>query len=90
MPLPGQCQTNQRAELYAVLHVLENYPPGVNIHTDSQYVFDGCCKHRHTWQATGWHIHHADLWIRVDNALQRHGPDGYSFTKVKGHAKLRD
>ena len=34
----------------------------------------------------GWRIDHADLWRRVDAALNRRLPDSVLLTKVKGHA----
>eukprot|EP00973_Karenia_brevis_P075270 10457856-Karenia_brevis.AAC.1 len=60
--LPGVDQTNQRAELHAVYHVLCNHAEAIDIHTDSKYVFDGCTKNLSVWQTTGYNISNADLW----------------------------
>ena len=88
--LPGRLQTNYRAELYAVTLVLETCPGQINIHTDSQYVFDGCTRYLPSWKATGWKIDNLDLWQRLDKALADRAGLGNFFTKVKGHAKLSD
>ena len=37
----GGAQTNQRAELTAVLHCLQHEPNGMHIYTDSKYVQQG-------------------------------------------------
>ena len=48
VPLEGHTQTNNRAELSAVLHVLKHEPRDVHIKTDSEYVLQGCLRHRFT------------------------------------------
>lgn len=87
--LPGATQTNQRAELYAVLHVLANFAEDVNIHTDSKYVLDGCTRHVYTWRKVGFDISNADLWRRVSDLLGQRQVGAVTFTKVKGHAKIK-
>jgi len=73
-PLEGYAQTNNRAELAAVLHVLRHEPRDVHIKTDSAYVWQGCLKHRHTWAAAGWRgVHNSDLWLDVHELLQLRG-----------------
>ena len=40
--LPGEAQTNQRSELYALLKVLEREPHrAIEVRSDSRYVVDG-------------------------------------------------
>eukprot|EP00662_Eupelagonemidae_sp_cell21_P015808 gene15808-biopygen88115 len=90
-------QTNQRAELRAVLHCLENEPEPMHIKTDSMYVQSGIATYRHRWRAKGWYsrpvkceeIGHADLWHRVDHLLQQRKEGEVVVSWVKGHALPR-
>eukprot|EP00662_Eupelagonemidae_sp_cell21_P021783 gene21783-biopygen31837 len=93
----GGPATNQRAELMAVLHCLENEPRPVHIRTDSRYVQLGIELWRHKWRAKGWYkkalkakeIDHADLWQKVDNIISRRAPDEIKVSWLKGHALPR-
>ena len=82
-PLPGHRQTNQRAELHAVLVVLQLATGDVDIHTDSAYVHDGCQEYLQSWKSSGWKVDNADLWRQVDDHLKTRRPDSVTFTKVK-------
>ena len=63
-------QSNQRAELQAVLFVLLSESRDMDIRTDSQYVHDGATLHRESWRKIGWlHVDNGDLWAQVDKAL---------------------
>ena len=83
--------TNNRMELTAAIMALEalTRPAIVEIHTDSQYVKDGISKWIHGWKRNGWKtsdkkpVKNAELWQRLDAALQRHQ---VSWHWVKGHA----
>jgi len=89
-PLPGHVQTNNRAELAAVLNVLQCEHRNVLIKTDSSYVYNGCLKHRHVWAATGWaSVKNTDLWWEVHAILEQRGA-AVAFCKVKGHATRED
>eukprot|EP00660_Eupelagonema_oceanica_P017647 gene17646-8820_t len=44
--LEGDQQTNNAAELMAVIVAIERGPARVEVRTDSQYVYDGCLLHR--------------------------------------------
>ena len=89
-PLPGRTQTNQRAELLAVIRVLEIEPRPLHIKTDSQYVLDGCRQHRFVWAAAGWRkVGNADLWKWL-HALLEARPGHFAISKVKGHATAQD
>eukprot|EP00662_Eupelagonemidae_sp_cell21_P057006 gene57006-biopygen95667 len=65
-------QTNQRAELTAVLYCLEAEEGPIHIRTDSKYVQLGAEIWRHQWRSKAWYkkpqmaieIDHADLWQR--------------------------
>ena len=88
-PLAGHCQTNQRAELEAVRFALRAEQRPVEIRSDSQYVVDGCNRHRYVWRKLGWRpASHVDLWQEVDKLLEDR-PDGeVRISKVERHAKV--
>ena len=44
LPVLGWCQTDQRAELQAILTILETDARALLIKTDSEYVINGCAK----------------------------------------------
>jgi len=83
--------TNNRMELTAAIMALEALTRAatVEIHTDSVYVKDGISKWIHGWKRNGWKtadkkpVKNAELWQRLDLALQRHQ---VSWHWVKGHA----
>ena len=85
--LAGPVQTNQRAELQAVLKVLDLEKRPLEIRTDSRYVLNGCRFRRHLWRSQGWRlVEHGDLWELVDAHLLGRAPDAVTVVKVKGHA----
>ena len=83
--------TNNRMELMAAIMVLETLtrPCDVDVHTDSQYVRDGVSGWIHGWKKNGWKtaakkpVKNADLWMRLDEAQNRHN---VTWHWVKGHA----
>jgi ribonuclease HI len=93
-PLDGTEHTNNRAELMAVLRVLQLELRAVEIRSDSAYVVNGMNKNFAKWRRHGFHnkagrIKNWDLWKRVDELLQdRVNPA--KFTKIWGHASSRD
>jgi len=90
MALAGPAQTNNRAELSAVLHALQSETRDAHIKTDSEYVLHGCLKHRFVWAACGWtRVQNVDLWKQVHELLEARGHQ-VVLSKVKGHAKLVD
>ena len=89
-PLPGIAQTNQHAELFAVILVLQMEARPLHIKTDSQYVLNGCLRHRFAWAAASWRkIKNSDLWKQLHNLLEDRSA-GFNITKVKGHATADD
>ena len=87
--LSGREQTNQRAELLAVVHVLRSEQRAVEIRTDSEYVHNGA-RSWQRWAAAGWQGDHKDLWSELA-ALMAQRPEGSAtFVKVVGHAKDSD
>ncbi|CAE8600311.1 unnamed protein product [Polarella glacialis] len=94
-PLVGPAQTNQRAELSAVLRVLQVERRAVEIRSDSKYILDGCQLHLPRWRLNSWRsgrrpISNVDLWKQIDRVLSDRGNAMVSFKKVKGHASWRD
>jgi ribonuclease HI len=87
--LAGRDQTNQKAELLAVVLTLRNEDRPVEIRTDSQYVFAGARGWRH-WHDRGWKGDHAELWGELADLMSRRSESDVCLTKVKGHARERD
>ncbi|MGE0150927.1 MAG: ribonuclease HI [Parvibaculaceae bacterium] len=83
--------TNNRMELMAAIMALEalTRPAAIEMHTDSQYLRDGISKWIHGWKRNGWKtaekkpVKNAELWQRLDLALERHQ---VTWHWVKGHA----
>ena len=75
----GEClldgeQTNNRAELFALIKVLRVDSRPLEVRSDSKYVIDGVLKHRFRWKRSGWRgkrkdIANADLWRELDELL---------------------
>ena len=84
--LPGVVQTNQRAELFAVLVTCLRDPRPLDIRSDSEYVCNGVnslgsddlCKRDND-----------DLWTALRSELQMR-ESAVRVSWVKGHAKKRD
>ena len=86
--LPGLAQSNQRAELFAVLVACLRDPRPLDIRSDSEWV----CKGVHTWHLWihgGWPGEHVDLWNMLARELC-HRSSTVTVTWVKGHAKEID
>ena len=83
--------TNNRMELTAVIHGLNalTRPSEVTIFTDSQYVKNGIEQWISQWKTRGWRtsagkpVANQDLWVLLEEALQRHA---VQWRWVKGHA----
>ena len=91
----GDEHTNQRAELAAIVHVLESEPRALEIRTDSQYCkkgFDGLVALRaRAWRTSvGREVCHLELWQRAAALLDERGWDSVRLVKVKGHASFLD
>jgi len=84
--LPGHVQTNQRAELLAIVLALRRDARCLELRTDSQYVFDGACAWS-SWRDGGWPGANADLWELFSDTMASRPQGSALFTKVKGHAK---
>jgi len=72
--------TNNRMELMAAIEGLGalKSPCEVHLHTDSRYLHDGITEWLPRWHKNGWktsarkQVKNADLWLRLDEAAQRH------------------
>jgi len=85
--LDGREQTNQRAELLAVVQVLRADARRLEVRTDSQYVFDGASSWQ-AWRSSGRHGDHVDLWAELATLMGERHLGQVVFTKVMGHAKV--
>ena len=95
-PLQGETQTNNRAELMAVLRVLQIQVRAVEIRSDSEYVVKRVNSNLDRWRSEEFKrrdqdIENADLWRQLDQSLASRlvECDGV-VSKVKGHATTAD
>ncbi|KAK4647068.1 uncharacterized protein QC761_122230 [Podospora bellae-mahoneyi] len=94
--LPGPLQTNQRAELMAVLLALQAFDPAesVEIRTDSQYSIDCVTKWYRGWVRNGWlsakgaAVKNDDIIKPIRALIDERDAAGArtKFTKVAGHS----
>ena len=76
---PNSAQTNNRAELLAVITVFEHFllqTVRLVVVMDSQYVYDGLRGSAFRWRTTGWvgqsgPVCNVDLWIRARDLVDR-------------------
>lgn len=86
-----QLTTNNRMELQAAITALNalKQPCAVTLYSDSQYLRKGITEWIHTWKRNQWQtsqkkpVKNQDLWIALDQAMQRHQ---IQWQWVKGHA----
>ena len=82
--------TNNRMELTAAIEALNALKSAskVTLYTDSKYVMDGINEWMPNWKKRGWKtsarkpVKNQDLWMALDEAIQRHE---ISWKWVKGH-----
>ena len=89
IPGPGPVQTNQRAELFAVLNAIGREQRLLEIRSDSQYVVDGV-RNWSKWCRQGWRGSHQDLWGRLSELLQARPAASVDIVKVLAHASAKD
>ncbi len=83
--------TNNRMELTAAIMALEalNRPSRVELYTDSEYLRKGITEWIKNWKRNNWRtaskqpVLNQDLWMRLDEAQQRHR---ITWRWTKGHA----
>lgn len=92
-PLEGERQTNQRAELMAIIKALEqsqNMKESLEIRTDSQYSIKAVTIWYHSWVKNGWRtgngqsVQNEDLIKRVLQLKKSRAGETY-FSYVPGH-----
>lgn len=87
--------TNNRMELLAVIEALAllKEPCQVILHSDSQYMQNGIQKWIYNWKKNNWQtsnktpVKNKDLWIWLDQEIQRHQVE---WEWVKGHSGHRE
>ena len=87
--------TNNRMELTAAVRGLEALKEAceVEITTDSKYMRNGITSWIHKWKRNGWKtaskkpVLNKDLWVALDEQVQRHKTEG---KWTKGHASHAD
>lgn len=89
-PLEGEKQTNQRAELTAIIRALEKEPKkSLYIYSDSVYSIKGATEWMKNWKRKGWcksdggEVINKDLWEKLDGLLKNRK---VLFEWVKGHS----
>lgn len=83
--------TNNRMELMAVIQALEalKRPCQVVLHTDSTYVMKGMTEWLENWKSRNWKtankkpVKNVELWLRLEQAIERHRVD---WRWVRGHS----
>lgn len=83
--------TNNIMELMAVIESLKaiSKPFQIEITTDSKYVKNGITAWIYNWKRNGWKtaskkpVKNKELWIELDNLIQKHN---VSWKWVKGHS----
>jgi len=95
-PLAGARQTNQRAELTAILRALDLSPFHMNLHifSDSYYSIRCCTEWYPTWRRNGWMtanrkpVENKDLIEKIVEKIEDRERVGVltKFEWVKGHS----
>lgn len=83
--------TNNRMELTAAIEALRALKRGCNVHlyTDSEYLKRGVTEWMPGWKARNWkrgrqgEVKNVDLWLALDEEIQRHTID---WRWVRGHS----
>ena len=83
--LDGRDQTNNRAELLAVVMVLRRDQRDLEIRTDSEWVLNGFQSWT-SWKDAGWSGEHPDLWSELSALLSSRAVSSAAMVKVVGHA----
>jgi len=94
-PLNGCEQSNNRAELTAVIRALQLEVRAVEVRSDSTYVVDGINKRLAKWKRQGFAtktgmVKNHDLWKILDGLLSARERISWKITKVRGHASARE
>jgi len=88
--VPGEKQSNQIAELLAILHATKNTPGNqdLKICSDSRFAIDGLTKYAQNWEAKDWiNVRHGDLF-KCTTAWMRARTGKTTLKWVKGHSGI--
>ena len=85
--LPGREQTNNRAELLAVITAMKIHDGNLEIRSDSEYVVR-TANSRMRGEAQKGYVENSNLWKEFDMAMGYYGTRQLKFTWVKGHATM--
>lgn len=85
--------TNNRMEITAAIKAIEamKRPCIIHLYTDSTYLKDGITKWIHNWKKNGWKnsnkkpVKNADLWQRLEAALETHEVKWHWVKAHNGH-----
>jgi len=85
--------TNNRMELTAAIEALSALKRRcrVQLYTDSQYVRNGIIEWLPQWKKRGWKtadrkpVKNADLWVRLEQQIERHGVHWHGVRGHSGH-----
>ena len=86
--VPGESQSNQAAEVYAVILAAKAVEPFTPLHivTDSKYAMDGLTVNLQTWEDSGWlNVTHSELFQEAAARLRARTAIT-TFRWVKGHS----
>ena len=84
-PLPGELQGSDRAEIWALLQLLERTLGDLVVGTDCDYLVK--CFHKRWWARKGC-FKNGDLWSRIGTALNRKRE--VTVYKVRAHVLAPD
>jgi ribonuclease HI/exonuclease III len=86
--VPGEMQTNQVAELYAVLQVAKSVPKHIPllVKSDSEYVIKGLTRNLPKWEDKGWIGVSNSKMMKATAAWLRARENTVTFKWVKGHS----
>lgn len=88
--VPYNTQSNQSAEIYAVMLAEQRVPPFAPLHvvSDSKYVVDGLTTHLRKWEERGWiGVANADVFKDAAAALRARSAVT-TLRWVKGHSRV--
>jgi len=94
--LPGELQSNNRAEIYAVIRALETCPDQkktLDVITDSEYVINAHQKWIPRWIKNDWQrktepVKNRDLLERMEHLIKTRG--NVVFTHVPSHSNIHE
>eukprot|EP00959_Pyramimonas_sp_CCMP1952_P062944 1315848-Pyramimonas_sp.AAC.1 len=89
-PLPGPRQTNNRAEIWALLSVLQNSQGLIIYWTDSEVLMRNWRRKRH--RAKKYHFGNGDIWMRIKGAIDHRGGGDECITirHMQSHLEWED